>query len=284
MLNIRLWDKSRIRKEKQELKSKAVLAIILTLLFIGMLSFTFGIQQVEAVAEVEILPNHSNFIDSIGWYHIVGEVQNTGDVAAKFIKITATFYDAGDTPIDVEFSYTEIDVVNPGRKSPFEVILLDAQQSIKVDHYSLSVSHDSATSKTIGLEILAHSSHTDILGWMHIVGEINNTGTSDSTLTKVVACYYDETGTVVDTEFTYTDDIPPGEFVSFEIILISAERTALVDSYALEAESTQFVVIAEFPSFLIVPLFMIATLLAVIIYRRKCPERAQPPLFSNAFP
>jgi hypothetical protein len=32
-------------------------------------------------------------------------------------------------------------------------------------------------------------------------------------------------------------------------------------------------IIPEFPSFVILPLFMIATLLAVIVYRRKHPMR-----------
>jgi parallel beta-helix repeat protein len=54
MLNIQLWNSRRIQKEKQELKRKAVLAIILTLLFIGILSLTFDIQQVEASGTITI--------------------------------------------------------------------------------------------------------------------------------------------------------------------------------------------------------------------------------------
>jgi parallel beta-helix repeat protein len=45
---MQLWNSCRIRKEKQELKRKAVLGITLTLLFIGILSLTFDIQPVEA--------------------------------------------------------------------------------------------------------------------------------------------------------------------------------------------------------------------------------------------
>ena len=36
-----------------------------------------------------------------------------------------------------------------------------------------------------------------------------------------------------------------------------------------EGEGQDYTVIPEFPSFLILPLFMVATLLAVIVYRRK---------------
>jgi parallel beta-helix repeat protein len=51
---MQLWNSRRIRKEKQELKRKAVLAIMLTLLFIGILSLTFDIQQVEASGTITI--------------------------------------------------------------------------------------------------------------------------------------------------------------------------------------------------------------------------------------
>jgi len=51
---MQLWNSRRIRKEKQELKRKAVLGIMLTLLFIGILSLTFDIQQVEASGTITI--------------------------------------------------------------------------------------------------------------------------------------------------------------------------------------------------------------------------------------
>jgi len=54
MLNIQLWNSRRIRKEKQELKRKAVLAIIFTLLFIGIFSLAFDIQPVEASGTIYI--------------------------------------------------------------------------------------------------------------------------------------------------------------------------------------------------------------------------------------
>jgi len=54
MLNMQLWNSRRIRKEKQELKRKAVSGIMLTLLFIGILSLAFDIQQVEAIETIYI--------------------------------------------------------------------------------------------------------------------------------------------------------------------------------------------------------------------------------------
>jgi hypothetical protein len=59
--------------------------------------------------------------------------------------------------------------------------------------------------------------------------------------------------------------------------------------YVIDANNTdyypltvQYAVIPEFPSFLILPLFMIATLLALIIYKKKKGVRALTSCFSKA--
>jgi len=76
MLNMQLWNSRRIRKEKQELKRKAVLAIMLTLLFIGIFSLAFGIQQVEASGTITIKAD--------------GSVEGTTDIS-NVDNVTYTF-------------------------------------------------------------------------------------------------------------------------------------------------------------------------------------------------
>lgn len=91
-----------------------------------------------------------------------------------------------------------------------------------------------------------------------------------ATYVKVVATYYNETGGVVDAEFTFSDpsDIDPNQTAPFDVSLTSS-RVPYVDGYELTAESTQYALIPEFLSFFILLLFMIATLLAVIFCQRK---------------
>ena len=105
---------------------------------------------------------------------------------------------------------------------------------------------------------------------MHVVGEIKNIGVYPTTYVEVIATFYDNTGKVVECGFTFSNpsDLEADQKAPFEIILMS-DRVPLVDSYEITAESDQYAVVPEFPSFLIPSLFMIATLLAVIVYKRK---------------
>ncbi len=164
---------------------KSKLLRLISLLILGITVLLLGMTTtVKATAQVEIL-SHTGYIDSLDFYNVVGEVQNVGDQAVKYVRITATFYDSSDAVVDTSFTYSSLDVILAGRKSPFSITLLDTIQSAKVDHYSLSVSSFSTT-VTIeeGLEILSHNSYTGALGWMHIVGEIENVATGGATYVK----------------------------------------------------------------------------------------------------
>jgi hypothetical protein len=231
---------------------------------------TICILPVKAVTDVDIL-SHANYMDSYGFYHIVGEVMNVGDQAVKYVKIIATFYDSNNVVIATDFTYTELDVLLTGRKSPFDILFTDTGQIPKIHHYNLGITFLYSTPKLIGLQILSNSSYTDGYGFMHIVGEIENIGESRTTFVKVVATFYDSIGNVVDCDFTFSDpdELDPNQIAPFDIMFTHDERIPFRESYALTAESSHYAMVPEFPSLLILPLSMIATLLAVIVYKRK---------------
>lgn len=251
-------------------KRKPIPLVILALL--GSVLLVSSTPSVNAVAQVTIL-SHSGYTDSLGWYYVVGEVQNTGDMNLEYVEITATFYDSSNVVVDTSFTFADLSVLLVGRKSPFKVILVDTEQSAKVDHYSLGVTYDvSEFGKPEGLEILSSSSYVDILGWMHVVGEIKNVGVYATTYVEVIATVYDSTGKVIDCAFTFSNpsDLEADQKAPFEIMLMS-DKVSLVDSYELTAESDQYAMIPEFSSVIILLLFMMATLLAVIAHKGKHP-------------
>jgi len=229
------------------------------------------ISPAKAVAEVNILSN-TGYIDSLGWYNIVGEVENTGDVAVTWVEIEATFYDVNNTMLATEDSYMTLNTLNPGRKSPFDITLMNEVLAAKVNNYSLTVLSSSVTSsKPIGLEIPSHTSSIDEWGWMTISGDIKNIGTITATFVKIVATCYDTGGNVVDYGWTYSQptDIQPNLTIPFEITLYDTERLPYIASYALEAESTQYVLIPEFPSWTQMLLLLVVLTGAIAIYKRK---------------
>lgn len=83
------------------------------------------------------IKSHSASIDDIGYYKIVGEVENTSTMPAEFVEVIATFYNSIGDVIGVAFTYTEIDVVEAGDTAPFE--LSSYPREIKPASYKLQV-------------------------------------------------------------------------------------------------------------------------------------------------
>lgn len=75
-----------------------------------------------------------------GIYQIAGEIRNTGNRPVEFIKIIAMLYDAEDTLIANDFTYTDLDVIQPDSSSPFTIQIMGVGAGISaVDHYELLV-------------------------------------------------------------------------------------------------------------------------------------------------
>lgn len=79
---------------------------------------------------------------------------------------------------------------------------------------------DIPTLKKKDAKILSKSTHYDSLGWLHITGEVENTGLETLEFAKVVATIYDKEGTVIAVESSYTQPhtLKRGQVAPFEIV------------------------------------------------------------------
>jgi hypothetical protein len=83
----------------------------------------------------------NSFIDSIGYFHVVGEVENDTPALAKFVKVTGTFYNKGNEVVATDFTYTSPQDLAPGDKAPFEIILTSASIPFsEIDNYRIIAS------------------------------------------------------------------------------------------------------------------------------------------------
>ena len=162
--------------------------------------------------ELEIL-SHQSYTDS-GWFHIVGEVQNNSDTAIGFVKIVATLYDDAGNVVGTDFTYTELVVIPAGSRSPF---VTGTDEYEGVTQYKLQTQGSPANLPREDLVILSHSHYEDA-GWLHVRGEVQNTGDTPAEFVKVVITLYDAAGNVIGTDFTYTDldTVPAGGTSPFE--------------------------------------------------------------------
>jgi hypothetical protein len=78
---------------------------------------------------------HSGSLGVDGWYRVVGEVRNPHDFAAKFPEIVVTYYNGAHQVIRVEANLAEVNPLEPGQSSPFEVVLTDPPADLQ--HYAL---------------------------------------------------------------------------------------------------------------------------------------------------
>ena len=86
--------------------------------------------------------SHNSYVDSVGYFHVVGKVENSTPSTAEFVQITGTFYDINNAVVGNQFTYTNPPDISPGATAPFNLILMSASVPTSlIDHYKLSVSY-----------------------------------------------------------------------------------------------------------------------------------------------
>lgn len=219
--------------------NERLFALTFSLLIAVLIVFS---HPVQALGDVRVV-SHSSFYNIFNTLWVVGEVENIGDMATRFTKITATFYNSSNQVIGSEYGYADLDVLLPGRKSSFDILFDESDGSLNVHNYTLAVSWDNyAAGKPLGIEILSSSNYIDGYGYMHVIGEVRNQGTLNANFTQVFATFYDSSGTVVGTDWDFTDPthLTPNEIGAFDVELIYTQQVIKVASYSLTAESTQY--------------------------------------------
>jgi len=247
---------------------------ILLLVLLPLAAWLAWADPVAAMASA-VVQNDSMWIDSIGALHIFGEVKNTGDVWLRFVKVTGTLRDSTGAIVDVVFTYTLLTFVPPDAVAPFNMIEIDTTKSARTESYSLLLEFQEATALSQQLAVLNLADSKNSLGWLEVVGEVENRGTAPSTYTQVAGTFYDADGKVIYVHFTYTDpsEIPPGAKHPFKITVGSDERTSKIARYIVMAESENSGY-TSVPEFAWAPLITAAALtLTVVSIKRKKPKQ-----------
>jgi hypothetical protein len=247
---------------------KTTRALFILALFVGMC--LVAIHPARAVASAEI-QNSSAWIDTLGILHIFGEVNNTGDAWLQYIKITGTLRDGSGGIVDVIFTFTTVRYLPPGGVAPFDMTEIDTAKSARVQSYTLVGEFQETAAIAQQLSVVNVADSKNVLGWLEVVGEVENHASAPSVYTKVAATFYDADGNVTYVTFTFTqpNEIPPGGRYAFKVTVGSDERTTQVARYSLTAESeiSGYTSVPEFPY----PVLLIATALtlAMVTLRRR---------------
>lgn len=160
-------------------------------------------RQPADISQLEIL-SHQSYIDTLGWHHIVGEVQNNSDAPMEFVEVVARLYDEMNEVIGLKLTFTTPDVIFPGGKAPFDVITLRPSQWQRIREYKLQVKGEVAQNLIDARLVLLNQNSYIQNGFLYVTGEVHNTGQSPA-LVKLIVTLYDVNRQVINTNWSYAD-------------------------------------------------------------------------------
>jgi hypothetical protein len=229
----------------------------------------------QALGQAAILPNYTGYLDLTTipiTYHVVGEINNTGTVSLKLLRVTATFYGQSNSLVGSNSSYAFLELLLPASKTPFEVVWI-GEGANQIHNYSLALEYSEYTGqeKPLALQVLANSTYVDQAGFLKLNGTIKNVGMSNATYVKAVATFYQADGKVAGTTYDYTmpSTIMPNSTAPFELEL--TRKGVTFSNYSVTAESEEYTIVQEFSSPILV-LLTILTLTTVFAHFKHNPN------------
>lgn len=243
------------------MKSKVAIAIvIIATIIVGAAIYylTLPAPTPEVPPKIQSHTSYITEADSIRFFTVVGEIQNNLKTNIDSVKIHATFYDAKNNTIGTRFTYTELKILKPGQKAPFDIYLLLNSSTEIPARYELTLSYVKTSEKPIAeLEILNRISSIDEEGYHKISGEVQNKGLRRAYAVKILCTYYDQEGKVIAVSRAYVSPkIEAGEKASFE--LSSKPHKISPASYGLS-------IVARYGILVVAHIELLAILIAVFV-------------------
>jgi hypothetical protein len=86
--------------------------------------------------------SHNSYTDSVGYFHVVGKVENNTPNPAQLVQVTGAFYDINNALVGTQFTHTNPSDISSGSMAAFDLILNSASVPASlIDHYKLDVTY-----------------------------------------------------------------------------------------------------------------------------------------------
>ncbi|MBT0159536.1 hypothetical protein G4O51_06090 [Candidatus Bathyarchaeota archaeon A05DMB-2] len=196
--------------------------------------------------------SYSYYVDNLGYFDVVGEVQNVGSNTIESVILSGTVYTSDGTA--QAYSYPTnawVKYLLPQQKAPFYMefppqtsVTGDLSwMSLGVDHVDFVINEANATSsyQYPDLAIVSSSGGVDAEGTYWVTGTVKNTGSQTATNVRVIGTFYNASGTVVAVGYTNTltpSYLSPSDIASFKVGAFDLNQTLIpsilkVSSYSL---------------------------------------------------
>ena len=185
----------------------------------------------------------STFIDDLGNFHVIGEVNNTAFDPQTNILVTTTLSNTTNNIIVGNHSaFSSIGTLRSGELSPFDILIQDPQILGKFNFIEFSTSSQPAIEKPANLVLNGSSAFFDNVGNPHITGNIINQGQFPEQFLNLVATFYDNSSLGIVGTQTFglnVANLSQNQMAPFDITITDNKTKSQGAFYSLNVESDQ---------------------------------------------
>lgn len=185
---------------------------------------------------VHILPNHSYYVDSINYLHVVGEVQNNTSDNLRFVRIFINIYNSNGQFIETDYTYIDLNNLPAWDRTCFDISL---EEPSDWSYYQFEPpSYWTDGHPLPNLTVINDSGkYNPTYGWYEIIGQVRNDHGSRVNYVSPVSTIYNASGAVIGCNFTYVNstNLDPGQISSFEMTF-SGRDFSDVANYRLQVD------------------------------------------------
>jgi len=182
-----------------------------------------------------LILSHSTYVDTYGYFHLVGEVQNIGERNTEQNIVHASFFDEDGVVYATGSVSCYRQIIAPTEKSPFEIIFLSAPQG---ENYMLTTdcqasdaqSRDEVTFRDVNSGIDSDRRYV-------VAGAVVNEGSDAIEDAMIICTCYDTSGEIVAVGLSFADvsPIPAGSGSTF-MLALDPSVGARIDEVCLQSE------------------------------------------------
>lgn len=207
----------------------------------GIILFNEAIAQpVPQSNTIEILST-SSYVDDIGNFHLVGEVNNTSFQPQTNVIVGALLYNLTTNELVGNYSaFTSLEVLRSGELSPFHIVVDDVQTIGNFDFIDFFTNSQDGQAKPSNLILNVTNRYVDEFGNPHIAGNVVNQNNFPESFVNLIATYYDNSSLgVIGTETFGVDlgNISQGQLAWFDLSLVDNMTKNKAQFFVLSVES-----------------------------------------------
>jgi hypothetical protein len=209
------------------------------------------VSQVSSQPENVKVVSYSWYIDSLGYFIVVGEVQNVGPNTIESVILSGTVYTMDEEAQESSNTIVYVNYLISQQKAPFYMEFSPWNSntgdlswlSLGVDRvdFTANLANTTSSYQYPDLTVVSSSGGVDGEGVYWVSGTVKNSGTQTATNIRVIGTFYNASGTVI--AVGYTDlltptSLTPSNTASFKVGAFDVNQTEVpsiqkISSYRL---------------------------------------------------